>query len=252
MINGIFFDLGWTIFRPAHNDWFINQKFLEYTSLDALTSLPQEKRSAAFDKAIKYLDNHHLLTTEKEEIEQFRGFYTIIAVELPELGITREQAGEIAEFKVFDTANYIFFDKSKETLLKLKERYKLGIISDTWPSADRILKSGGVKDLFDTKTYSCHLGVWKPDKKMYFNALEQMGLPPEQTVFIDDWEPNLDGAAMCGINPILIKTRTAMPVPCQRFSENTIDNGKYPSINKIEDLPYLLKNEPKISAHFNS
>ncbi|MDD4493467.1 MAG: HAD-IA family hydrolase, partial [Eubacteriales bacterium] len=139
--------------------------------------------------------------------------------------------------------NYIFFDKSKETLLKLKEKYKLGIISDTWPSADRILRSGGVEELFDTKTYSCHLGTWKPDAKMYLHALEQMGLPPEQTVFVDDWEPNLDGAAACGIKPVLIKTRSDALIPGQRFAENTIDNGKYLSINAIEELPELLEKE---------
>ena len=150
MIKGIFFDLGWTIFRPANNNWFINQKVLEYTSLKAIDSLSPDKRNAAYDKALKHLDDHNCLFTEDEEIEQFTEFYKIIAVELPELGIPIEQAGEIAKFKVADTSSYIFFKKSKETLLKLKEKYKLGIISDTWPSVERILASGGLADLFDT------------------------------------------------------------------------------------------------------
>ena len=243
MIKGVFLDLGWTIFRPAKSDWFVTQMMLKFTSLDAINGLPQDKRKAAFDKALKYLDDHHLLFTEDEEIEQFKAFYNIIAAELPELGITAKQANEIGEFKVFDTSNYIFFEKSKETLLKLKEKYKLGIISDTWPSADRILRSGGVEDLFDYKTYSCHLGICKPDKKMYLNALEQMGFPPKQTVFVDDWENNLDGAAECGIKPILIKTRSDVLIPGQRFSENAIDSRKYPSINAIEELPILLESE---------
>jgi putative hydrolase of the HAD superfamily len=182
-----------------------------------------------------------LLFTEDEEVEQFKAFYNIIAAELPELGITEEQADEMGEFKVFDTSNFIFFDKSRETLLKLKEKYKLGIISDTWPSADRILRSGNVEDLFDCKTYSCHLGTWKPDKRMYLHALEQMGLPPEQTVFVDDWENNLDGAAECGIRPVLIKARANTPIPGQRFSEVSTDSGKYPGINTIGELPGLLE-----------
>jgi len=78
---------------------------------------------------------------------------------------------------------------------------------------------------------------------MYLHALEQMGFPPEQTVFVDDWENNLDGAAECGIKPILIKTRANTPIPGQRFSENTMDSGKYPSINTIEELPDLLESE---------
>jgi len=243
MIKGIFLDLGWTIFRPANSDWFITQMMLKFTSLETINGLPQDKRTAVFDKALKYLDDHHLLTTEDEEIEQFTEFYRIIAKELPEPGIVPKQAEEIARFKVYDTSNYIFFDKSKETLLKLKEKYKLGIISDTWPSADRILQSGGVEGLFDHKTYSCHLGTWKPDGKMYLHALEQMGLPPEQTVFVDDCENNLDGAAACGINPILIKTRGYALIPGQRFAEETIDSGKYPSINAIEELPAILETE---------
>lgn len=241
MIKGIFLDLGWTIFRPANDNWFINQKMLEFASPQTIKSLPSEKRNAAFDKALKYLDDHHLLFFEDEEVEQFTEFYKIIALDLPELGISIEQAEEIAKFKVADTSNYIFFEKSKETILKLKENYKLGIISDTWPSVERILTSGGVENLFDTKTYSCNLGTLKPNEKMYFHALEQMGLPPEQTVFVDDWEPNLDGAAACGINGVLIKSRNNSFIPGQRFSENVIDSGKYPSINAIEELPELLR-----------
>ncbi|NLE26955.1 MAG: HAD-IA family hydrolase [Clostridiaceae bacterium] len=243
MIKGVFLDLGWTLFRPVNSDWFINQKVLEFTTLDTIKSLPQDKRTSVFDKALKYLDDHHRLTTEDEEIEQFTQFYTIIATELPELGINAEQAERIAAFKVFDTSNYVFFDNVKETLLRLKQKYKLGVISDTWPSADRILRRGGVEDLFDTKTYSCHLGTWKPDKRMYLHALEQMGLRPEETVFVDDWEGNLDGAAQCGIRPILIRSRGAALIPGARFSEDTIDSGKYPSITVIEEHPELLETE---------
>jgi len=243
MIKGVFLDLGWTIFRPANSDWFVHQNMLKFTSLEAINTLPENKRTAAFNKALKYLDDHHALTTEDEEAEQFKMFYNIIAAELPELGITLEQANEMGEFKVYDTSNYIFFDKSRETLLKLREKYKIGIISDTWPSADRILRSGNVEDLFDYKTYSCHLGTWKPNKKMYLHALEQMRFPPEQTVFVDDWEDNLDGAAECGIKPVLIKARTNSIIPGQRFLENPTDSGKYPSINAIEELPDLLESE---------
>ena len=241
MLKGVFLDLGWTVFRPAHNDWFINQRMLDFVPLDVIKSIPEGRRNAVFDKALGYLDDHHLLTAEEEEIEQFTVFYTMLADGLPELRLTREQARDIAVFKVTDTSNYIFFEKSRETLLKLKEKYKLGAISDTWPSADRILKSGGVAELFDTRTYSCHLGVWKPDPKMYRRALEQMGLPPEETVFVDDWEPNLDGAAACGIQPILIKSREDALIPGQRYAENTLDSGRYPHINAIEELPGLLE-----------
>jgi len=241
MVKGIFLDLGWTVFRPVNGDWFIIPKMLEFATLEGMKGLAEDRRNAAFDKAFRYLNDHHLLSSIDEEFKQFKTFYGILAAELPELGVTAEQAAEMAASKVFDADIYVFFEKSRETIFKLKSRYRLGIISDTWPSSDRILRSGGVLDLFDCKTYSCHLGVWKPDPKMYLHALEQMGLPAEQTVFVDDWEPNLDGAAACGIHPVLIKTRSDAVLPGQRFSENTVDSGKYPAIRAIEELPDLLE-----------
>ena len=234
-IKGVFLDLGWTLFRPAHGDWFINKKMLEYAPWQKIQKIPQDKRDAVFAEALAYLDGHHLLRTEAEEMAQFMEFYHIIADGLPELGITEKQAEKMAECKVFDTENYLFFEKARETVLRLREKYRLGVISDTWPSADRILQSGGLADLFDCKTYSCHLGVWKPHEKMYHHALEQMNLPPEETVFVDDAEGNLDGAVACGIRPILIKTNQNIP-----------DSGKYPHINSIAELPALLEGAPFI------
>ena len=242
MIKGVFLDLGWTLFIPRFNDWFIIEKIFEFTTFETLMSLPKDKMTSAFNKAIKYLSDNHLVITEDEEVMQFKRFYNIIAEGLPELGITSKQADEIGESRVFDSSNYIFYENVKETLLKLRERYSLGIISDTWPSADRILRSGGIEKLFDFKTYSCYLNAFKPDKRMYIDALNKMGLPPEQTIFVDDCEPNLDGAAECGINSVLIKAKDEAFVKGQPLSERVLDSGKYPTINKIEELPELINN----------
>ena len=233
-IKGIFFDAGWTLFGnflPANADWLITNKMLEYVDFNILKAIPQDKKAAAFERGIKYLDDNILMTimTEDEELRQFEGFYSMIAEDLPELALTKGQIDDIAHSKVFDMENYIFFDDTKPTLEILKGKYKLGVISDTWPSIERILKHGGIENYFDTKTFSCFLGTWKPDEKMYRHALGQMNLPPEQTVFIDDGVENLEGAEKCGIQPVLI---TAKPEP-----EST---DKYPSIKKLSDLLDLL------------
>ena len=64
---------------------------------------------------------------------------------------------------------------------------------------------------------------------MYLHALEQMQLPPEQTVFIDDGVENLEGAEKYGRQPVLI---TAKP--------NSENSNKYPNINKLSELLELL------------
>jgi putative hydrolase of the HAD superfamily len=70
-VRGIFFDLGWTLFRPAGNDWFICNKLIEYVGEEGLRNLPEAKKQAVFGRALKYLDDNHRLATEAEEYGQF-------------------------------------------------------------------------------------------------------------------------------------------------------------------------------------
>ena len=228
-IKGIFFDAGGVLFYPHCSDWFINRTMLQYVGEARLQAISPEKRDAAFAPALKYLDDFHSLKTEEEEYQQFRVFYDMLAEALPELALSQTQIDEIAYAKVYDMENYIFFSDTKPVLEQLKDRYKLGVISDTWPSIERILRSGGVDRLFDTKTYSYLLGTYKPDRAMYLHALAQMGFPPEQTVFIDDCEENLDGAAAVGIFPIYRKKSPDAP-----------DSKKYISISSLSELLEIL------------
>lgn len=86
----------------------------------------------------------------------------------------------------------------------LQGRYELGIISDTWPSIIPLLEHFDILKYFGCATFSFELGTFKPDRRMFQDALSKMGLPPEQTVFIDDSPKNLAGAAALGIVPVLI------------------------------------------------
>ena len=62
----------------------------------------------------------------------------------------------------------------------------------------------GVSGYLSFCTFSCYVGVFKPDRRIYLDALEKSGVPAEKTVFIDDNVRNLQGAAELGITPILI------------------------------------------------
>lgn len=92
----------------------------------------------------------------------------------------------------------------KEVLGTLGKTHRLGIISDTWPSIERQLEHIGVSPYLSFRTFSCFVGVFKPDPRIYLDALNKCGVPAEETVFIDDAVRNLDGAAALGITPILI------------------------------------------------
>lgn len=68
-----------------------------------------------------------------------------------------------------------------------------------------LLESRGIPslDTFFNKAYYSHLiGFRKPEKEAYLLILDNHGLKPEETVFIDDTLPNIEGAKAVGLQTI--------------------------------------------------
>lgn len=60
----------------------------------------------------------------------------------------------------------------------------------------------GVADAFDLIVVSAEFGTMKPDPSIYLHTLEKLGIPAEQSVFIDDFQHNIDGAHAVGMHAI--------------------------------------------------
>jgi putative hydrolase of the HAD superfamily len=224
-IKGIFFDIGWTMAYPATGNFMLPKSFFNRVDNEVFNELPKERKDRTFEKVMRYLEHNHLVLSVDEEFEQFINFYKILSEEWPELNITQRDIRDFTHEMVYAPDTILIFDGVIETLEKLKGKYKLGIISDTWPSTERFLKAWNICGYFDAITFSCYLGTFKPDKRMYLDALEKIGLSANETVFIDDSEENLDGAAKCGIQPVLI---TIKP--------NAKNSGKYPAVNSVSEI----------------
>ena len=150
----------------------------------------------------------------QEEYQQNLDYYGEIARLFPELGATPQDVETAALEKVYQARHtYQLFEDSIPTLEALRGKYKLGVISDTWPSIVPVLEEFGLPGYFDTLTYSFEVGCFKPDPRMFADALGKMGLPPEQCVFIDDTAQNLVGAQKLGIQPVQIRKKPGAD-PC--------------------------------------
>jgi putative hydrolase of the HAD superfamily len=60
--------------------------------------------------------------------------------------------------------------------------------------------------LFDHLMFSARIGAVKPEPAAFEAALETMSLEPEQVAFIDDRQPNVEGAIACGLRGILFSS----------------------------------------------
>ncbi len=58
----------------------------------------------------------------------------------------------------------------------------------------------GYRDLFDKEFYSCHIGIKKPDGRYFRAILGDLELPPNQILFIDDRQANVDSAREQGLH----------------------------------------------------
>ena len=206
-VRGVFFDLGWTLLYPVSGDWRFTLTAQKIFPPEYLRALPDDRWAKALQAAESYLGDHHLLRSMEEEFHQWRTYYGMLAEAVPELGLSPEDIRRVAEEQTYSVEDYGLLPGARETLETLSGKYRLGVISDTWPSIEPRLQKLGLREFFDCVTYSFTLGVFKPHPAMYRDALEKMGLPAAETVFIDDVAGNLRGAAEQGIQTVLICAR---------------------------------------------
>ena len=209
----IFFDVGYTLDMPASGDWMFTNRFLQESGI-RLKMCNEQRIDQAKKSGLLFLTQNHLITTMEAEINQFFQYYSIISDEL-DLGLSENQRKQIAEDRACNMNNYIPYPGIHEVLETLSKTHKLGLISDTWPSIEQQLGFIGISRYFSFRTFSCNLGVFKPDSRMYMDALKKSGVPASEAVFIDDSPSNLDGAAALGITPILIAANPASDVETQ-------------------------------------
>ena len=198
----IFLDVGNTIDRPASGDWMFTDLFYGLAGEQLKQRDPGEVRKAR-RAAADFLLKNHLVRSEEEEAAQFRQYYRIVSDRL-RLGLTEDELAAVARDRTYNMDNYVIYPDVRRVMETLSRTRRLGIISDTWPSIENQLRTLGVLQYVSFMTCSYMLGVFKPDRRIFLDALEKCGHAARETVFIDDAPQNLAGAARLGITPILI------------------------------------------------
>lgn len=235
-IKAVLFDSGKVLNYPVTNHWFITPDFWRFVDKNKFDNIKNKRISYAFDKANKYICKQKLITSKDEEYKHFIKFYEIFSSSLPELDISADNVKHMAEDLVFNTKKYAFYEDAFVIIPKLKEKYKLGIVSDAWPSLLDVYEQNDMSTYFDSFVISSFLGTTKPDEKMYITALKELNVKPDETVFIDDNLKNCKGAIDVGINAILLCRNK------QEYIKQKIKSiGKeYIVINNLYQLDNLL------------
>ncbi|WP_169994137.1 HAD family hydrolase [Clostridium algidicarnis] len=82
-----------------------------------------------------------------------------------------------------------------------------------------------LKQYFSTFIMSSIYGSYQAEKTLFKIAIEELGIKPQEAIFVDDSESNLDAAKEFGMAPILI----------DRYDIRDL-KSKYPIIRSLNEL----------------
>jgi epoxide hydrolase-like predicted phosphatase len=84
----------------------------------------------------------------------------------------------------------------------LRKKCKVGLISNAWSGLRSWIVNRKYDDAFDALVISAEVGMAKPDPRIYHLALEQLGVAASESVFLDDFPENVEGARAVGMHAI--------------------------------------------------
>ena len=127
------------------------------------------------------------------------------------------------------------FARNRPVLEALRERYRLGIVSNFYGNLEAVCHSAGLAPLFAVMVDSHSVGAEKPDPSIFRAALETLRAMPETTVFVgDSLRRDREGARRAGMGFIWIAPQDVQAAEAQA-------PGNPPVHTTVTELRDLLK-----------
>jgi HAD superfamily hydrolase (TIGR01509 family) len=126
---------------------------------------------------------------------------------LGELGVADPEAFIEAEHEVWRPAHAVL-GSAPALLCSLRARgLKTGLVANSWPEPARLLRADaeafGLEPLLDVMVFSEEVGFAKPEPEIFLHALQELGVEPEDAMFVGDrLESDVQGAANLGMTTV--------------------------------------------------
>lgn len=219
-IKAIFFDVGNTLLFPDHT-----------------TVLKPLHERGQFPSRELLLQIERLTKHEFDSLQQSgavdHGFWHIYYSHLLErLAVSDDSIRESLVSLTTMSANWRQIrPHTGETLLQLRERYRLGVISNSDGKIADVLASCGIADCFDSITDSGVVGKEKPHPAIFDAALNSLGVSAGESLYTGDiYSVDYVGATNFGMRCVLFDVSGAYR-----------DTG-LPRVESLRELELILEN----------
>lgn len=137
--------------------------------------------------------------TLDDERNFFKRYYKHLLVEESVVEDIEERAETLFN-ELWCNGDRKLFSETIEVLEYFKRNgYKIGVISDTSPSLEFTLQQLGIAKYFTSFTASSLVGAGKPSPIIFNAALSAQGVTAEESLYVDDYKPEADGARQQGL-----------------------------------------------------
>jgi putative hydrolase of the HAD superfamily len=191
-MRAILFDFGGTLDGPSH--WL--DRFLAYHCASGL-SLSRDELDPAYAYATRraYDDSERLREYGLARLVQYlvgaqfdwlleKGPLEVRGI-LGSSGARKSQIAEqISRGFVGESARGL--ERGRKVLRTLKSRFSLGVVSNFYGNLDHVLAEARIAELLGAVADSTRLGFFKPDVRIFKEALHQLGVVPGDAVMVGD------------------------------------------------------------------
>ena len=144
------------------------------------------------------------------EKDRSTGKYTIeegLEIVLKKLGLYSEDNVRLASSKRIEGLTDSFSAIPDETFMLLdelkKRNIRIGLITNTFSDERIIIRNSRLMPYFDVALISYEQGICKPDPELYKRMISQLGVDPDECLYVGDGgSDELTGAKEAGMHPL--------------------------------------------------
>jgi HAD superfamily hydrolase (TIGR01509 family) len=221
MIKAVFFDVGNTLLFPSCDRML--------RALHARQIFPSAEVLRAIERKTKREFDGLEASSRTVDHEFWHIYYLHL---LDELGVTDDSICSDLVSCTRISANWCEIrPHTREVLLRLGNKYRLGVISNADGKIAEILGRCGIADCFETITDSGIVGKEKPHPAIFKAAVRSLGVTPEESLYTGDvYSVDYLGATRFGMQAVLFDVAGAYK-----------DDG-LPRVESLEQLESMLVN----------
>jgi putative hydrolase of the HAD superfamily len=231
MIKALIFDFGGTLDTDGIH-W--SAKFWE-----AYQSYVKSLSLKSFNKAYVYSEN--LMSFSIKQNDTFlKTLIKQVTLQIQYLKETDLIDERVSAKLIIDVCDYCYKDvldnikKVIEVLEKLKDDFRLALVSNFYGNIETVLKELSIHNFFRSVIDSAIVNVRKPDPAIFNIAVEALGLQPFECVVIgDSYDRDIVPAKQLGCKTIWLKGKSWFE-PSETSSADHV-------IKSLTELPRLLK-----------